>query len=162
MAGVSRIEIKESAADLKQLMHEQRRAAAKERLQTLYLLKSEQAESVTHAAELLGRDRVTVQRWMGKYAQGGLTTLLAEPVREGAACRIPAAVQAELITQLQTSEGFGSYGEIQTWLAEVHGVELTYSAVHKHVHYKLQADLKQPRPVSTEQDLEKVAFFKRS
>jgi pyruvate/2-oxoglutarate dehydrogenase complex dihydrolipoamide dehydrogenase (E3) component len=64
MAAVYKLEIAESDEDLKQLLRSQKSASDKERIQLLYLLKSEQAQTVQVAAELLGRHRVTVQEWL--------------------------------------------------------------------------------------------------
>jgi hypothetical protein len=64
MAAVYKLEIAESVEDLKQLLRSQKSASDKERIQLLYLLKSEQAQTVQVAAELLGRHRVTVQEWL--------------------------------------------------------------------------------------------------
>lgn len=63
MAGVYKLEIKESEAELKQLLGGQRTAQGKERVQLLYLLKTAQAKTVQEAAQLLGRHRVTLQEW---------------------------------------------------------------------------------------------------
>lgn len=160
MVGVCRTEIKEDVDELKTLMHQQNQTGDKERIQMLYLLKSEQVPSVTQAAEILGRSRGTLQRWLAKYKQNGLVGLLERSPRLGRMCQIPEAVQAQLIEQLSTPEGFGSYGEIQAWLEQEHQHVMGYKGVHKHVRYRLQAKLKRPRPRSTEQDAEKVAFFK--
>ncbi len=46
--------------------------------------------------------------------------------------------------RLSEPEGFGSYKEIQQWLAEEHGVELCYSTVHGIVRYELEAKPKAP------------------
>jgi pyruvate/2-oxoglutarate dehydrogenase complex dihydrolipoamide dehydrogenase (E3) component len=64
MAAVYKLEIAESVEDLKQLLRSQKSASDKERIQLLYLLKSEQAQTVQVAAELLGQHRVTVQEWL--------------------------------------------------------------------------------------------------
>ncbi len=71
MVGVSRVEIHESQETLKDLMRDQKTVEAKERLHALYLLKSGAASGVGHAAQLLGRHRTTLQRWLTKYTQGG-------------------------------------------------------------------------------------------
>ena len=52
MAGVYKLEIKESEAELKQLLGGQRTATGKERVQLLYLLKTGQAATVQTAAQL--------------------------------------------------------------------------------------------------------------
>lgn len=72
MAGVSKIEIRESEAELKELLRQEKTGSGKERIQVLYLLKTKKAKTVTEAAEMIGRNRVTVQDWVGKYRQGGL------------------------------------------------------------------------------------------
>ena len=48
--------------------------------------------------------------------------------------------------RLAEPEGFGSYKEIQQWLAEEQGLELCYSTVHGIVRYELGAKPKAPRP----------------
>lgn len=160
MVGVSRVVIHESVEELKVLMHQQVKSGDKERVQLLYLLKSEQAESVTHASELLGRGRVTAQRWLLRYEADGIAGLLHRLPRTGRPCEIPEAAQAELIEKLATSTGFGGYGEIQDWLKRDYNHDISYAGVHRHVHDRLKAQPKRPRPLSTEQDAQKVAFFK--
>jgi transposase len=160
MVGVSRVVIQEDVDELKELMHAQRDARSKERIQLLYLLQSGQAQSVTHGAALLGRGRVTLQRWLLKYEQGGIAALLTREVPMGRVCQIPPVAQAALIDRLSAPTGFASYGEIQAWLKTEYEHEITYAGIHKHVHQRLGASPKCPRPVSTEQDPQKVAFFK--
>jgi transposase len=152
MAGVSRVVIAESAAELQQLMHQQSRVWSKERLQLLYLLQSGQAASVTHAAELLGRGRITLQRWLRKYEMGGLVGLLTKDSPPGRTCQIPAAAQAALVEKLATPNSFGGYGAIQDWLKTEYQHEISYTGIHKHVRYGLQTDPKRPHPVNLSQD----------
>jgi hypothetical protein len=52
----------------------------------------------------------------------------------------------QLKERLSEPEGFGSYKEIQQWLAEEQNLELPYSTVHRIVRYELEAKLKTPRP----------------
>ena len=160
MPPVCKVEIKESAQTLKALMREETNLEAKERLHSLYLLKSRKADSVTHAAQLICRDRTTVQRWIKKYELGGLFRLLAQPTGQGCKSKVPEAVAIELKAQLATETGFSGYKEVQIWLAE-RGVELTYGGTHYYVHYYLGASLKVPRPQSTKQDPVRVDLFKK-
>ena len=48
--------------------------------------------------------------------------------------------------RLSEPEGFGSYKDIQRWLAEEQDLELCYSTVHGIVRYDLEAKPKSPRP----------------
>ncbi len=83
MAGVYHLDIKESEAELKKLLAVEKTGPGKERLQALYLLKINKAKTVTEVAEILGRNRVTVQDWLAKYRQGGLAKYLGKKVGTG-------------------------------------------------------------------------------
>ncbi|MDM9382730.1 helix-turn-helix domain-containing protein [Chlorogloeopsis sp. ULAP01] len=71
-----KLEITESEEELKHLLKQQKTASGKERVQLLYLLKTEQAQTVQQAAQLLGGHRVTVQDWLRRYRKGGLKGML--------------------------------------------------------------------------------------
>jgi transposase len=161
MSGVSQIEIVESSATLRDLMQQQTTIEAKERVQCLYWLKSHQVSNITAVAELLGRHRVTVQGWLGKYRESGLSGLLGEGrLVGGRKSKVPAAVEAELRAILETRTGFSSYQDVQEWLRE-RGVELTYGGTHYYVRHHLGASLKVPRPQSLAQDPQRVELFKK-
>jgi transposase len=161
MVGVSRIEIAESSTTLLDLMQQQPTLAAKERVQCLYWLKSHQVESVTAVARLLGRHRVTVQDWLRQYRETGLAGLLgANRLPSGRKSKVPPAVEAELRAALETRTGFGSYGEVQEWLA-AREVKMTYGGTHSYVRHHLGASLKVPRPQSIAQDPQRVDLFKK-
>jgi transposase len=75
MVGVCKIKIAETELELKGLLKKEKTGSGKERLQALYLLKTKKAKTVKEAAEMLGRNRVTVQEWLAKYRNGGLERL---------------------------------------------------------------------------------------
>lgn len=162
MAGVYKLEIAESVEDLKQLLRVQKSASDKERIQLLYLLKSEQAKTVQAAAELLGRHRVTVQEWLRLYRQGGLVGLLTRKPCLGRQHSIPQWAQDALSQRLQQEEGFNSYGEICQWLENQLGIVSPYKTVHQLVHYRLKASPKEARPVSAQQSPEQVETYKKT
>jgi transposase len=161
MVGVCKIDITESEVELKELLREQKTASSKERVQLLYLLKSEQVESVTQAARILGRNRVTLERWLGKYRDGGIKQLLVMEWKRGRKRHIPVEVDQKLQARLEQSDGFRSYGAIQQWLKQDCGVEVSYSVVHLHVRYRLKAKLKVPRPVSLQQHPQQMTALKK-
>lgn len=162
MAGVYKLEIAESVEDLKQLLRLQKSASDKERIQVLYLLKSEQAQTVQAAAKLLGRHRVTVQEWLRLYRQGGLSGLLSHKPRLGRQPSIPQWAQDALNKRLQQEEGFNSYGEICQWLESQQGIVSPYKTVHQLVHYRLKASPKVARPISAKQSPEQVETYKKT
>lgn len=150
MAGVYKLDIAESVEDLKQLLRSQKSASDRERIQLLYLLKSEQAKTVQAAAALLGRHRVTVQDWLRLYRQGGLSQLLAHKPRVGRRHSIPQWAQDALQKRLQQGERFNSYTEICQWLERELGIVSPYKTVHQLVHYRLKASPKADRSGSTQ------------
>jgi transposase len=161
MPGVSRLEITESSTTLRDLMQQQSTLEAKERLQCLYWLKSNQVSSIKAVAELLGRHRVTVQGWLARYRASGLSGLLGEGrLVGGRKSKVPVEVELELREVLATRTGFSSYQEVQGWLSQ-RGVELSYGGTHYYVRHRLGASLKVPRPQSIMQDPDRVALFKK-
>ncbi len=83
-----------------------------ERVQVLYWLKTNQANSVGHLAALVGRHPTTVSRWLSKYRRGGLKALLTIESSPGRPATIPPFAIALLKEELSDPEGFSSYGEI--------------------------------------------------
>lgn len=65
-------------------------------------------------------------------------------------------VLTKLQEQLAAVRGFGSYGEVQQYLARTHKIALAYSTVHKLVRYKLKAKLKAPRRSHPKKSLKPV------
>jgi transposase len=162
MAGVYKLDITESEQDLKHLLRTQKTAFAKERIQLLYLLKSSQAQTVESAASLLGRHRVTVQKWLRLYRNGGLAELMERKVAPGRKHSIPQWAQDALSKRLEHPEGFNSYGEICQWLQTQLGISAPYKTVHQLVHYRLGASPKVARPQSVYNTDERVETYKKT
>lgn len=162
MAGVYKLELSETEADLKQLLRTKKTASDKERIQLLYLLKTEQATTIQSAAALLGRHRVTLQEWLRLYRSGGLEVLLGHKPRTGRRQSIPQWAQDALNKRLHQPEGFESYGEICQWLERQLGISAPYKTVHQLVHYRLKASPKVARPVSVENSDERVEAYKKT
>ena len=72
MAGVTRIEVRETAAELEDLIQKQSHPQLKARLQVLYLLKLPEPMRISVIAKVIGRHRGSVQAWLSQYRSGGL------------------------------------------------------------------------------------------
>jgi transposase len=116
--------IRETADELKQLMHAQQKAKLKERVQALYLLKQGRAKTLKDLADILGRSRSTIEYWLTRYRTEGLLGLVAWNYGDGRPPAISEAVLAELREPLSQPHGFKSHGEIQRWLKEHYGLEV--------------------------------------
>jgi transposase len=137
--------ITESPEYLQKQLRAEPEAKKRARLQALYLLASGQVTSRLRLAKLLAVHRHTLQRWLKLYETGGLIALLTIRKAPGKRPAVSTGVLTKLQEQLATVRGFGSYGEVQQYLARTHKITLAYSTVHKLVRYKLKAKLKAPR-----------------
>lgn len=162
MARPFKLDILESAQQLEAHLKTVRTASDKERLQMLWWIKTGQLTQHQEIAQRLGRDLSTISRWLQRYRQEGLAALLEVKVAPGQTPKIPPEVFAALKTQLNSASGFGSYGEIVTWLKTHHNVEVSYATVYYWVHYRLKAKLKVPRPTAAQQDPAVVEQFKKT
>ena len=162
MSGVVKINITETAEQLKRLLKQQKTASAKERIQALYLLKSQQVETVQHLAVVLGRGRITLHRWLKLYTEGGLNQLLEQKKSLGRPKIISHEVREQLKQELGDPQGFKSYEEIRTWLRASEGIEASYKVVHDTVRYQLKSKLKAPRPQSIKQRDGAAEEFKKN
>ncbi len=97
---------------------------------------------MTHAAEMVGRNRVTLQNWLAEYRQEGLSKLLSKKVSTGRKKIITQWAEKALEKRLKLEEGFNSYGEICQWLESKLGIAANYKTVHRLVHYRLKASPK--------------------
>ncbi len=112
---------------------------------------------------MLGRNRVTVQKWLRKYREGGLDFLLEPKKNVGGRPRsIPPYIVEKLQTELKNPEGCKSYGEIQLWLKTCFDIDVAYRTVHQLVRYQLKAKLKVPRPIHIKQNQQAQENFKKN
>ena len=139
-------EITESVEDLKGLLRQAKKKHEIQRLNALYLLKSGTAKNRVQVAKTLGVDRTSVGTWLAAYETGGLQKLLKRGYAPG---RVPILTETQqniLRKALENPEGFHSYVQVQEYIAQTFGVEMTYKAVYAMVHDKWGAKLKVPRP----------------
>jgi transposase len=124
--------------------------------------KQDKRDRTRELARRLARDSSTITRWLQKYRKQGLAGLLEikkppgqDPIIKGEALEL-------LKAKLNSPEGFGSYGEIVSWLSDNHGLDVSYRMVHYLVRYKLACKLKVPRPCSVNQHPKAIEAFKKT
>lgn len=119
-------------------------------------------KTLSQASKWLGRHRNTLSEWLVKYETGGLNQLLDRQTSPGSPPSIQGDVLEKLREKLSQPEGFNSYGEIQRWLQEVQGCEVSYAVVFRVCHDQLNASPKVPRPRNPKQDPDQVEAFKKT
>lgn len=155
------VEIAQSQERLEKDLKQVRKASSKERLQMLYLVKSGQVSSRQELAKLIGRDKATITRWLRKYKEQGLKSLLEVKSAPGRVGIVRGLALERLKQRLQEVEGFHSYGQIQQWIQKELGLVIAYKTVYQLVRYELGAKLKVPRPRSLKQHPEAIAQFQK-
>jgi len=130
-----RIEIAESAEELREMMNHQARAKFRERLQILYWIKIEFFRSLQELADHLGRSKPVIVKWLKTYRTRGLAALLEWNYRGGRRSTLSDAILDNLQRRLSDpTAGFNSYTEVKHGLCEEQGLEMPYSTVHRIVH----------------------------
>jgi transposase len=117
MSGIPKIEIAESVETLKSLMKQQKTALNHAKLQSLYLLKINVAETVRYLAVIMGRSESTIYDWLQLYKTGGMSKLLGEPPQTGRPKKLEIETVAKIQQELSDPEGFNSYKEINKIMA---------------------------------------------
>ncbi len=76
MSGRPHIEITESVESLREILKQQKRILASNKVQMLYLFQSKQVRTVREVSAVLGKSEATIHRWLFQYKKGGLENLL--------------------------------------------------------------------------------------
>jgi transposase len=137
--------IHETPEALQQFLHTESDAQRHQRVQALYILRTQQARTRKQVARLLGVSRNTVGRWLAAYETGGVSQLLTIAKAPGKVPLLTLAMQQALRERLAQPEGFASYKAIWQWLQHDYSVPIAYKTVHRFVRYTLRAKLKVPR-----------------
>ena len=127
------------------------------------MLKSGASQSITDVAELVGVHRITVQRWLKQYSDGGLSSFLKLGRSTGRPRVIPQEVISGISTKIsEESCEFKSYKEIAVWVEDNYQVSVKYQTLHKQLHYRMKAKLKVPRRLSNKKDELAALEFKKN
>lgn len=138
--------ISERVDELKQCLQREYDGRKKPRLQMLYLLASEQAQTRQDVARLLGVSRNTVGRWLARYEAGGVVALLDMYVPPGKRPSLAPDILASIEQALQRPAGFSSYEALRHWVEQTHHVQVKYKTLYTLVRTRFKAKLKVPRP----------------
>jgi transposase len=130
MSGRPHIKITESVEDLREILKQQKRILAYNKVQMLYLFQSKQVETVREVSTVLGKSEATIHRWLFQYRKGGLENLLKNRQVFGRPKKFSVEIAASLQQELRDPEGFQSYKEVHLWLWLIKGIASSYPAVY--------------------------------
>jgi transposase len=144
------------------MLHKERNAELKMRIQMLVLLKNGECRKRKEIADRLAVHRNTIRNWLSIYMSNGLSQLLKIKPRGPASGQktLDNSILSSLKERLEDTSGFGSYIQIQSWIKETYGIEVKYKTLHKIVRYGLKAKLKVPRKSHIKKNESDVTAFK--
>ena len=162
MSGRPHIKITESVENLREILKQQKKILAYNKVQMLYLFQSKQVETVREVSSVLGKSEATIHRWLSQYRKGGLENLLKNRQVFGRPKKFSVEIAATLQQELRDPEGFKSYKEVHLWLWLIKGIASSYPAVYSLVRGELKSKLKIPRPRSISQKSMAIKEFKNN
>jgi len=162
MSGRPHIKITESVEDLREILKQQKRILAYNKVQMLYLFQSKQVETVREISTVLGKSEARIHRWLSQYRKGGLENLLKNRQVFGRPKKFSVEIAASLQQELRDPEGFPSYKEVHLWLWLIKGIATSYQTVYSLVRGELKSKLKIPRPRSISQKSTAINEFKNT
>ena len=101
------------------------------KVQSLYLLKSNKVKTVREIAGLLGKGETTIHRWFSFYRTGGIDFLLKERKSSGRPKKLSVGTAARVYQELKEPEGFNSYQEVHFWLNIIQEISSSYLTVYR-------------------------------
>ena len=116
------------------LEHEQRGRRGADRVRFLRLLKSGTASSILACVPVLGYSRAQLTRWWGRYREGGLARLLAEPRHPGSKGQMTAEAWADLEAVMKQGQ-IATLEQARQYLAQRWGIpSQSVNGVWWHLH----------------------------
>lgn len=148
----------DDAASLYERYRRERRPDVRPRLQGLWLVRT--GKTTCEAAEVLGVDERTVQRWLARYRVGGLTPLQERHAgSQGAPSFLTAEQRHELSEEVATGR-FRTAAEIRRWVEERWGVVYTEGGMDALLG-RLRCAPRIPRPIHEKTDQLAQARWKK-
>jgi len=141
--------VEDDAASLYARYRRERRADVRPRLHALWLVRT--GHTTREAAEVLGVDERTVQRWLAWYRAGQLGPIEGRHAgSQGAPSFLTAEQKAELAEEVATGR-FRTAAEIRAWVQERWAVSYTDGGMYALL-TRLRCAPKVPRPIHEKAD----------
>jgi transposase len=155
-------EVKESLPELKKLLRAQKSSRACERVNALIRIKEGRFATRQDVADSLGVHIRTLERWMVRYGEDGISGLLGvRPRRKGSKIITPKVHEGLAERLNDPSSSFRGYWEARQWVQEQYGVEVTYHGLRAYMIRHFGSKVKRPRRSHVKKEPGAIeAFFK--
>jgi len=154
--------ISESLSELKKLRSAQPTLSKQKRIDCLIHLKTSKFETRQELANHLRVHIRTQERWLTKYRNGGLISLLTDLPNNRPSKIISPEIHDALKVKVSSSDApLLGYWEAQQWVEEKFGIKINYHWLRKYLITHFGTKLKSPRKSHYQKDEQAIeAFFK--
>ena len=154
--------IQESLKDLESYKAQVTDYKSSQQLNALLLIKSKEYNTLEEVASHLNVHYATLQRWLKRYRELGIKSLLLPLTRNKPSKFITPEIHKQIETRLYSKDNpFSGYVEVQQWLLETHNVKIGYKWLWRYMTTKMNSKLKVPRKVNIKKaEDSEDSFFK--
>lgn len=154
--------ILESLSELKNLRLKQPTLSKQKRIDCLIHIKTSKFRTRQKLATHLGIHIRTQERWLTKYRDGGISSLLSDLSKARPSKFITPEIHDALKSKLSSSNlPLLGYWEAQQWVEKEFGVQIKYHWLRKYLITHFGTKLKSPRKSHYKKDEQAIeAFFK--
>ena len=151
MGKKAQILIKEEVLELKKLLKQQTTNKNINRVRCLLYLKESKFRTRKELSDYLNCHIRTMERWLLKYTEGGLSLLLSPMNQNKSPYLIPEKVRIGLEKRVfDQNQGFLSYVEAQQWVKQEYDLDLNYTTLRSFLIKHFKTKIKRPRKSHTQ------------
>lgn len=164
MAGIKKINIKESEKEIKKLLKEANLFIG-QRLRVLLILKQNEKEGISkrEVSKLAGVDPNSVQNWRTLYISAGIEGLMKHQKRGFKPSVFTAIEHNMLETKLNNPQnGLQGYVELKAWLEKESDKVFNYNTLLYYCIRNFKSSVKVARKSHTKKDQNEVDTFKKT
>jgi len=164
MGRVSKLIVKESVLELKDLLKREQHYKLKLRIKSLLYTKEKKFVTQKILSTYLGISYTTLKRWLQEYNEEGLESYLSIKVGGNRASVIPVEVHSALAARVtSSSNSFKGYWDVQMWIKDEFGLAIKYNTVRTYLIRHFKTKIKSPRKSHYKKNEQAIeAFLKTS
>lgn len=152
--------VKESLQELKILLTKQRKPRNVMRIQSLLFLAEQRFKTRQALADYLCIHKRTMEKWLAKYEQGGISMMLIPDIVIRESKLITPQIHEALSEKLNDVQGgFSSYVEAQQWVNQKFDENITYHWIRQYMINKFKTKIKRPRKSHVNKDPKAAEAF---
>jgi len=134
MARQRKFKIEEGLPELHNLLKKQTSLSGEKRVKCLIYIKEDKFPTRLQLAQYLGVHRRTIERWLAKYSEKGIHSMIKNQSKPKASQYITEEIHTGLASRVTSnSNPFLGYWDAQQWVKSEYGVDVNYHTLRYHL-----------------------------